>query len=56
MIGCHWNREPLDLVRQAGLQVTRADRRFLGVFHSIEARLAGVTSGAPEPPAAARPR
>jgi ubiquinone/menaquinone biosynthesis C-methylase UbiE len=38
MIGCHWNREPLELVRQAGLQVTRADRRFLGVFHSIEAR------------------
>jgi ubiquinone/menaquinone biosynthesis C-methylase UbiE len=38
MTGCHWNREPLELVRQAGLQITRADRRFLGVFHSIEAR------------------
>jgi ubiquinone/menaquinone biosynthesis C-methylase UbiE len=38
MIGCHWNREPLELVLQAGLQVTHADRRFLGVFHSIEAR------------------
>jgi ubiquinone/menaquinone biosynthesis C-methylase UbiE len=38
MIGCHWNREPLELVQQAGLQVIRADRQFLGVFHSIEAR------------------
>ncbi len=38
MIGCRWNREPLELVRQAGLQITRADRRFLGVFYSIEAR------------------
>jgi ubiquinone/menaquinone biosynthesis C-methylase UbiE len=38
LLGCHWNREPLDLVRQAGLRILRADRRFLGVFHTIEAR------------------
>lgn len=38
MIGCHWNREPLDLVREAGLEVEESNRRFLGVFHLIEAR------------------
>jgi hypothetical protein len=37
MLGCHWNREPVDLARQAGLRITKADRRFLGVFHAIEA-------------------
>jgi ubiquinone/menaquinone biosynthesis C-methylase UbiE len=39
LLACHWNREPLDLVRQAGLRITRADRHFLGVFHAIEARV-----------------
>jgi ubiquinone/menaquinone biosynthesis C-methylase UbiE len=38
MIGCHWNREPVELVKAAGLRVSRADRRFLGVLHAIEAR------------------
>lgn len=38
MLGCHWNREPLDIVRAAGLEVLHADRRFLGVFHGIMAR------------------
>lgn len=38
MTGCHWNREPVDLVREAGLRIVRAERRFLGMFHSIEAR------------------
>jgi ubiquinone/menaquinone biosynthesis C-methylase UbiE len=38
LLGCHWNREPLDLVRQAGLRIIRGDRYFLGVFHAIEAR------------------
>jgi ubiquinone/menaquinone biosynthesis C-methylase UbiE len=37
MLGCQWNREPVELVRQAGLRVDRAARRFLGVFHTIEA-------------------
>ena len=40
-LGCHWNREPLDLVRQAGLKVDNSRRVFFGVFHQIEA--------APEP-------
>jgi ubiquinone/menaquinone biosynthesis C-methylase UbiE len=38
MIGCHWNREPVELVKTAGLRVSRADRRLLGVLHAIEAR------------------
>ncbi len=36
-LGCHWNREPLELVRQAGLKVNKSRRVFLGVFHQIEA-------------------
>lgn len=38
LLGCHWNREPQELVRQAGLQVIQDTRRFLGVFHTIEAQ------------------
>ena len=34
---CHWNREPLDMVRKAGLEVNTARRCFLGIFHQIEA-------------------
>jgi len=36
-LGCHWNREPLDMVRKAGLEVNTARRFFLGIFHQIEA-------------------
>jgi ubiquinone/menaquinone biosynthesis C-methylase UbiE len=36
-LGRHWNREPLDMVRKAGLEVNRARRFFLGIFHQIEA-------------------
>ena len=36
-LGCHWNREPLKLVRQAGLKVIQAQRVFFGIFHQIEA-------------------
>ncbi len=36
--GCHWNREPLDLVRQAGLRVRSTRRTFFGIFHLLEAR------------------
>jgi ubiquinone/menaquinone biosynthesis C-methylase UbiE len=36
-LGCHWNREPLKLVREAGLKVVRARRNFFGIFHQIEA-------------------
>ncbi|HEX2916365.1 MAG TPA: methyltransferase domain-containing protein [Chloroflexia bacterium] len=37
-LGCQWNREPLDLVRQAGLQVISARRSFFGIFHEFEAK------------------
>jgi ubiquinone/menaquinone biosynthesis C-methylase UbiE len=36
-LGCHWNRETLNLVREAGLQVNKARRVFFGVFSQIEA-------------------
>jgi len=36
-LGCHWNREPLELVRQAGLRVASARRMFFGAIHVIEA-------------------
>jgi len=36
-LGCHWNREPLDIVRKAGLKVISARRFFFGIFHQIEA-------------------
>jgi ubiquinone/menaquinone biosynthesis C-methylase UbiE len=36
-LGCHLNREPLELVRAAGLNVVEAQRSFFGVFHVIEA-------------------
>ena len=35
--GCHWNREPLELVRQASLKVNKAQRVFFGIFNQIEA-------------------
>lgn len=36
-LGRHWNREPLKLVRQTGLNINKARRTFFGVFHEIEA-------------------
>ena len=36
-LGCHWNREPLELVRKAGLKINDSRRVFFGVFHQIEA-------------------
>ncbi len=35
--GCQWNREPLNLVRQAELALTDARRTFFGIFQVIEA-------------------
>jgi ubiquinone/menaquinone biosynthesis C-methylase UbiE len=35
-LGCRWNREPLDLVRKAGLMPDAAERAFFGIFHVIE--------------------
>lgn len=37
-LGCRWNREPLDLARQAGLKLEAAQRLFLGIIHIIDAR------------------
>lgn len=36
-LGCHWNREPLELVRYAGLSPVTTRRTFLGVVHTVEA-------------------
>jgi ubiquinone/menaquinone biosynthesis C-methylase UbiE len=36
-LGCHWNREPLELVRKAGLKIDNSQRVFFGVFHTIDA-------------------
>jgi ubiquinone/menaquinone biosynthesis C-methylase UbiE len=36
-LGCHWNREPLELCKEAGLKVVRTQRTFFGIFHRIEA-------------------
>jgi ubiquinone/menaquinone biosynthesis C-methylase UbiE len=36
-LGCHCNREPLELVRKGNLKVKEAQRFFFGVFHQIEA-------------------
>ena len=35
-LGCHWNREPLELVGQTGLKVFQAKRNFFGIFQQIE--------------------
>lgn len=36
-LGCYWNRDPLALVRQAGLTLLGAWRAFFGVLHMVEA-------------------
>jgi ubiquinone/menaquinone biosynthesis C-methylase UbiE len=36
MLGCWWNRDPLTLVAEAGLQVMHARRAFLGIVYIIE--------------------
>jgi len=36
--GCQWNREPIEMVREAGLSIVQAARHFAGIFHTIEAR------------------
>jgi len=37
-LGCHWNREPVEIVHEAGLTIPRASRKFFGIFHLIEAK------------------
>jgi len=46
MLGCHWNREPLDLVREADLIPFTFHRTFFGMVHSIEAMREATLSGA----------
>jgi len=41
-LGCHWNREPLELAKDAHLKVIGARRNFFGVFHRIEAKPEGL--------------
>jgi ubiquinone/menaquinone biosynthesis C-methylase UbiE len=36
-LGCHWNRESLKIVRQAGLNIHKARRVFFGILNQIEA-------------------
>jgi ubiquinone/menaquinone biosynthesis C-methylase UbiE len=38
LLGCHWNREPLEIARLADLGVIAAWRTFFGIFHLIEAQ------------------
>ncbi len=35
--GCHWNQDPLDLVKSAGIKILKSKRNILGMFHSVEA-------------------
>ena len=37
-LGCHWNREPQHLAREADLKILDAQRFFYGIFHVIEAK------------------
>ncbi len=36
VLSCNWNREPQELVAQAGLRIKNASRSFFGVFHLME--------------------
>ena len=36
-LGCRWNRDPLDLARQAELRLITAQRTFFGIIHMLEA-------------------
>ncbi len=36
-MGCRWNREPLQLIQEAGLEVLSHQQSFFGVLHVIEA-------------------
>jgi ubiquinone/menaquinone biosynthesis C-methylase UbiE len=33
--GCHWNREPLEIAKIAGLKIITAQRTFFGLLHRI---------------------
>lgn len=51
-MACRWNREPHELVREAGLRPIERRRNFLGVFHVMElapSREAGSSLSRPDP-------
>jgi ubiquinone/menaquinone biosynthesis C-methylase UbiE len=35
-LGCHWNREPAALIKQAKLKLIACSRTFFGIFYMIE--------------------
>ena len=35
-LGCHWNREPLNMACKAGLKIDTARRFFFGIFHQLK--------------------
>lgn len=37
-LGCHWNRKPLTVVKEAGLPLELSRRSFLGIFHLMIVR------------------
>lgn len=39
-LGCHWNREPFELVKHAGLTTVTVRRTFFGMLHTVEATCA----------------
>ena len=45
-VGCHWNREPLDIVAEAGLDIVSTSRHFFGIFHGIMAHPALISKPA----------
>ncbi len=36
-VGCHWNRESLEIAEAAGLTIIHARRHFFGIFHELAA-------------------
>lgn len=43
-LGCHWNREPLNLIQQAGLKIVYDQRIFFGIFYMIKAKTSETTA------------
>ena len=49
-LGCLFNREPLELVREASLNVVEARRVFYGIFHEIQAEPGDTSALSPPSP------
>ena len=37
-LGCYWNRNPLELVHTAGLEVKSLERKYFGLLYIIQAK------------------